>query len=518
MKFFIYGPPGSGKSTIGRRLADDLGRLFVDLDQQIEERAGMSIPEIFAGSGEAVFRKLETEMLEKVCSASHPAGVVALGGGALLSAENRELVEKSGIVVCLRATIGTLSKRLERDHIQRPLLGGNARQKLAGLLGAREQHYASFTRVLDVENVLPEELSRQIQIMSGNYHVAGMGQAYDVLIGSGGLSDLGVFLRTPGLDRPAVLVTDKNVGEHYSGPVLETLRAAGIRASEIRIEPGESNKHIETIVWMWESFAGAGLDRNGLIIALGGGVVGDMAGFAAATFLRGVDWVNIPTSLLAMVDSSLGGKTGANLSKGKNLIGAFHAPRLVVADPDVLATLPEGEWRAGMAETFKHGVISDPLLFDWCGQGLPEIKQRAEAVVRRAAAVKAWVITQDPYERGPRKVLNLGHTVGHGVELASGYRVSHGEAVAIGMVIETRFAERCGICQQGYSERLKKTLSMLELPTEIPADLNRAEIIRGMKMDKKRADGKVLFAISTGIGEAIPAVELANWEKMLLEV
>jgi len=517
MKFFIYGPPGSGKSTVGRRLADDLGRLFVDLDQQIEECAGMSIPEIFAGSGEADFRKLEYEMLEKVCSSSHPAGVVALGGGALLNAENRELAEQSGLVVCLRATIDTLLKRLERDHVQRPLLGGNIRQKLVDLLDAREQHYASFTRVLAVENVIPGELSRQIQIMSGNYHVAGMGQAYDVLIGSGGLSDLGVFLRTRGLDRPAVLVTDKNVGKYYSGPVLETLRAAGIKTSEMRIEPGESNKHIETIVRMWEAFAEAGLDRNGLIIALGGGVVGDLAGFAAATFLRGVDWVNIPTSLLAMVDSSLGGKTGANLSKGKNLIGAFHAPRLVVADPDVLATLPETEWRAGMAETFKHGVISDPLLFDWCGQGLLAIKQRAEAVVRRAAAVKAWVITQDPYEREYRKVLNLGHTVGHGVELASGYRISHGEAVAIGMVIETWLAERCGICQQGYSERLKKTLSTLELPTGIPADLNREEIIRGMKMDKKRADGKVLFAISTSIGEAIPAIELSNWEKMLLE-
>ena len=427
--------------------------------------------------------------------------MVALGGGALLNSENRMLVERHGTVICLQATVETLLKRLDSDTVQRPLLEGDGYQRLTDLLSTREQHYSSFGHVVDVINKKPEDISQQIQILSGAFRVDGMGQAYDVLIRSGGLSDLGNFLCERGLNRPAVLVTDENVGRHYAAQVLNTLRTAEISVSEVRIAPGETNKNIGTVVQMWEAFAKAGLDRKGIVIALGGGVVGDLSGFAAATFLRGVEWVNIPTSILAMVDSSLGGKTGANLTVGKNLIGAFHAPRLVLADPELLATLPDEEWRAGLAEAFKHGVISDPVLFDWCGLGLPAIKKRAEAVVRRAAAVKVRIIKQDPFEKELRKVLNLGHTIGHGVELASGYEVSHGEAVAIGLVVETRLAEKCGISEPGFSDQLEKILSVLELPTAIPENLNRMEIIQGMKMDKKRADGKVLFAIPVKIGK-----------------
>ena len=518
MKIFIYGPPGSGKSTVGRRLADDLGKVFIDLDEWIEERAGAAIPKIFAESGESGFRKWEHQILEEICSDPVESCVVALGGGALLNQENRMLVERHGTVICLSATVETLFKRLNSDTVQRPLLKGDAYRRLTDLLSTREQHYSSFDHVVDVMNEKPEDISQQIQILSGVFRVDGMGQAYDVLIRSGGLSDLGNFLCERGLNRPAVLVTDVNVGLYYAAQVLNALHAAEIPASEVRIAPGETNKHIGTVVQLWEAFAEAGLDRKGIVIALGGGVVGDLAGFAAATFLRGVEWVNIPTTVLAMVDSSLGGKTGANLTIGKNLIGAFHAPRLVVTDPELLVTLPDEEWRAGLAEAFKHGVISDPVLFDWCGLGLPDIKKRAELVVRRAAAVKVRIIRQDPFEKSLRKVLNLGHTIGHGVELASGYKVSHGEAVAIGLVVETRLAEKCGISETGFSDQLEKILSALELPTDIPGNLNRAEIIRGMKMDKKRADGKVLFAIPIKIGEAIPAVEIENWEELLLEM
>jgi 3-dehydroquinate synthetase len=240
-----------------------------------------------------------------------------------------------------------------------------------------------------------------------------------------------------------------------------------------------------------------------------------MAGFAAATFLRGINWVNVPTTLLAMVDSSTGGKTGIDLPQGKNLVGAFYPPRLVLADPQVLASLPDAELRNGLAETVKHGVIADPYLFARCGQGWAALTADLDAVARHGMAVKVKVIEMDPYEKGLRQALNLGHTVGHGVELASDFRLSHGQAVSIGMVVECRLSETCGLAEAGLTGQIASLLQGLGLPVSIPADLDQERIVSAMQMDKKRSAGKQRFALPERIGAVRVGVEIDDWQRRI---
>jgi len=244
-------------------------------------------------------------------------------------------------------------------------------------------------------------------------------------------------------------------------------------------------------------------------------VVGDMAGFAAATFMRGCNWAVMPTTLLSMVDASIGGKTGFDLPAGKNLVGAFHPPRLVLADPEVLSTLPERELRAGLAEVVKHGVIADPELFDLCMGGWDAVISRLPEIVRRGIGVKVKIIEEDPYEKGFRAALNLGHTIGHAVELVSEFDLLHGEAVSIGMVAEARLAERLTVADQGTSEAIAEALSRLGLPIEIPETLACEKLIHSMKVDKKKSAGIVRFALPVRIGEVRVGVEMENLEDAL---
>ena len=245
------------------------------------------------------------------------------------------------------------------------------------------------------------------------------------------------LLRLRDLSNP-IIVTDENVAKFHAEKVMASLCAAGFNANLLTIPAGESYKTLHTVNQLWHEFLEADLDRKSTVIALGGGVIGDLAGFAASTYMRGIHWVVVPTTLLSMVDASLGGKTGFDLPEGKNLIGSFYPPRLVLADPEVLSTLRKEEFRSGMAEVVKHGIISDPELLALCARGLDWVKGNLEEIVKRAMAVKIRIIEEDPFEKNVRATLNLGHTVGHAVELVSRFQVRHGEAVAIGMVAEGR--------------------------------------------------------------------------------
>jgi shikimate kinase/3-dehydroquinate synthase len=506
---FLYGPPGAGKTTLGKALAHNLELPFIDLDHIIETNAVISIPKLMERQGESAFRDLETFALKAVIN--NQEGVIALGGGALLRDENRAMVEKNGRVVLLLAELETLLQRLSSDSNERPLLAGDLRQKLTSLLAKRGKHYKSFSLEVDAMRT-PEELAWEIQIMLGRFHLKAMGD-YDAIVQNGGIEQLGEMLTARRLQHP-IVVTDENVAKFHSEKVIASLREVDFVPDLLTFPAGESYKTLDTINRLWHGFLEAGLDRNSTVIALGGGVIGDLAGFAASTLMRGVSWVDVPTTLLSMVDASLGGKTGFDLPEGKNLIGSFHAPKLVLADPKVLKTLSEAELISGMAEVVKHGIISDPELFNLCARGLGWVKDNLEQIVKQAIAVKIKIIEDDPYEKGFRAALNLGHTVGHAVELVSKFNLKHGESVAIGIVAEAKLAERLTVAGKGLSGTVAKSLSALGLPIHIPKELPRDELIGAMQMDKKKNGNAVRFALPVEIGK-IELVDVTDLEMVL---
>lgn len=499
MHIFLYGPPGTGKSTIGQRLAENLKLPFIDLDRVIETNAGMSIPRIMETQGEAAFRDLESAALKKLDVEKD--SVIALGGGALLRAENRIFAGKNGKVILLVASLLTLLERLSSGSETRPLLAGDLGTRLPALLAERADHYASFPLALRVDALTPDQAAQRAQVLLGRCHLSAMGE-YDVRVEP-----------VSGLLNGDLIVTDENVAKLH----LEKIeRAIGRGVPSLVIPAGERHKNLETVQRLWKSFLENGLGRQSTVIALGGGVVSDVTGFAASTFMRGVDWIAVPTTLLAMADASLGGKTGFDLPEGKNLIGSFHPPRLVIADPGLLLTLSGRDFRSGMAEVVKHGIIADPELFDLCARGLDWAKDNLEEIVKRAMAVKINIIESDPYEKGIRAALNLGHTVGHAVELVSGFELSHGEAVAIGMVAEAKYAARVGLAGRGLVEALEESLEALGLPTHIPAEMPREKIVRAMRVDKKKNAQAVRFALPAEIGRVeLVAVCVTDLENVL---
>ena len=517
---FLYGPPGAGKSSVGNALSERLRLPFIDFDLEIVKFAGKTIPQIMDEQGESAFRDLETETLKR--AADESPRVIALGGGALLREENRRYAEERGQVVFLETKAETLVERLRKEQNQRPLLSGNLEEKLQALLEQRKEHYDSFMiRVSQAGQSnhefqkTPEQVAFEIQQKLNLLSVHSPdGDIYDVIIQSGGFDSLGDFMRECKLGNPVAVIADETVAGYYAEGALKSIERAGYDVHAITFPASETSKNLDTIMKLWQGMLKIGLDRKSMVVALGGGVVGDMAGFAASTFMRGIDWIGVPTTLLAMVDSSLGGKTGFDLPEGKNLIGSFHSPKLVLADPHMLDTLLEVEFISGMAEVVKHGIISDPELFALCGRGLDWVKNNLDEIVKRAMAVKIRIIEEDPYEKGLRASLNLGHTVGHAVELVSHFQLRHGEAVAIGMVAEAKLAERLTVAGKGLSDAVAESLSALGLPIQIPKELPHQEIIRAMRMDKKKNAKAIRFALPAEIGR-IELVDVTDLESVL---
>ncbi len=337
--------------------------------------------------------------------------------------------------------------------------------------------------------------------------------SYPIYLEEDVLAQTGPLLARLGHRGRGAVVTNGPVGRPYADPLLESLHGAGFEPVRIDIPDGEQFKNLGTVAELYNRLIEAGLDRRSPVIALGGGVLGDTAGFAAATYLRGVPLVQIPTTLLSMVDASVGGKTGVDLPQGKNLVGAFKQPEMVVIDPNVLETLPPVEFRAGLAEVIKHGIIDAPDLFAALEEGgraaeranhfphslLPPAYSLAR-LLAEAIAVKVRVVQEDPFERGRRAALNLGHTFGHAFERLSNFEIRHGEGVAMGLVCAARLAARLGHCSGSTTERIIAVLAQVGLPTD-PPPYPAAEIWAAMATDKKRQGGSLRFILPRAIGD-----------------
>jgi shikimate kinase / 3-dehydroquinate synthase len=504
MNLVVYGAPGVGKTTVGAELARRLGREFVDGDACIEARWQRPVDSYFDAGEEALFRAREVVVYREL--AARDQLVIAPGGGALLEPHTRAVLEGSSAIFCLMAPLETLIERLTGQP-KRPLLGGDMAHRLEQLLRDRRALYESFAHKMDTQDRAVHEVAGEIEAAFAQVkHLRFELGACSALFGRGLLQCLPELLDATGLRPPYAIVSDANVARLYGQQV-----ASALHAPLFEFPAGESSKTLETVQALYGACLGRGMERNGTLVALGGGVTGDVAGFVAATLFRGVAWANLPTSLLAMADASLGGKVGVDLPQGKNLVGAFHAPRLVAADTDTLDTLPDEEMRSGMAEVIKAAIIGDAELFRLLRDGRISL----EAALPRAAAVKVGIVNADPIERGERACLNLGHTVGHGLEVASGFSMRHGEAIAVGMVAACMLAEAMGLAQPGLTGQVQAALNRHELPTRAPG-LEPNSIRIAMGADKKKLAGRLRFVLPRRIGEVTSGHEVD--EQLIAEV
>ena len=337
-------------------------------------------------------------------------------------------------------------------------------------------------------------------------HVPLGNRSYDIKVGGGLLSRLGAECAALKLGQRCAVITDSNVGKLFAKAALKSLTASGFEAVLVTVPAGEKSKRIAVVEQCYDKLAAHRLERKSFIVALGGGVVGDLAGFVAATYLRGIPFVQVPTSLLAQVDSSVGGKTGVNLKAGKNLVGSFYQPRLVLCDLDTLKTLPKREYVSGLAEVIKYGIIYDAVLFTQLERNLPKLLHRdvatLAAVVARCCEIKADVVGHDETESGLRAILNFGHTVGHAIENSSGYgKFLHGEAISIGQVMAARLSHKVLGLPSGDVARIEKLFTSAGLPVRIKLNAaQRKKLFTAMKLYKKVSGGDVKFVLATKIG------------------
>ena len=521
----LVGLMGAGKTSIGRRLAARLGLPFRDADAEIELAAGCTIAELFERFGEREFRDGERRVIRRLL-AGDPL-VLASGGGAFMDGETRATVRREAVSIWLRCRLPVLLRRVAgRPH--RPLLNGqNPEEVLQRLMSVRHPVYAEADIVVDCSDDSPDATTTRVLDSLLDFRpprrlsLSLSASAYDVVVGAGLLERAGGLLAPVLPQKRAVVVTDATVAPLHLPALLRGLDATSIETRTITVAPGERSKNLQTYGELVDQLLEGGIERRTSVIALGGGVVGDLAGFAAASTLRGLPFVQVPTTLLAQVDSSVGGKTGINTQHGKNLLGAFHQPRMVLADTATLATLPPRELRAGYAEVAKAGLIGDAAFFAWCeANGAAVIAgdpdAQAEAVLR-ACAFKALVVGDDEREEKPndgRALLNLGHTFGHALEAELGYgTILHGEGVAVGLGLAFRLSARLGLCAAADADRVIAHVESVGLPAEL-SHLNRrlsaARLIGHMRRDKKMRDGKLTFVLARGIGQAFTCGEVGT--------
>ena len=525
---YLTGFSGSGKTTVGRQVAAMTGWTYRDTDDEIVAATGRAIEDIFSEEGEAAFRKLERSILESV---SHDERqVVSTGGGIVVDERNRRTMEATGIIVCLEARADTIYRRLsgpEETHdeqVVRPLLqDSDPLRRIISLKSERQALYAlahwtvhtdelsiteaasEVVRARDIclnrtnsAPTLDTDLAATVRTSSGDYPVwVGWGLSYSV----------GERVKTL-IDPGAAYVITDNFVHRHARTVQMSMEAAGIPSHIFVMESGEKHKSLDTLSHIYRWLAERKAERRHLIVAVGGGVVGDVAGYAAATYLRGMPVVQAPTTLVAMMDAAVGGKTAVDLPQGKNLVGAFKQPEFVLADVEALSTLPERALVSGWAEAIKHALILDEPLLRVFEENVDSISslepETASDALRRSVAIKADVVSRDERETlGIRALLNYGHTTAHALEAVTGYeRYLHGEAVSIGMMAAADISKNMGLLSDDDVVRQRSVLAAYGLPLKY-RDADPSAIRDAMSMDKKTVGGRIRWVLLDGIGNAL---------------
>ena len=530
-RIILTGFSGTGKTAAGRRLGRALGWEFVDTDELIIGRAGKPIERIFTEDGEAAFRVLEREAIAETCRGG--AVVASTGGGAIMDDENRTLMLDAGLLVCLDARPETIYARLLRasaeggaEAMVRPLLTAAAGQdplerieslKRERLWAYSLAHWTVTTDNLSVEQCAQEVLRAWRRIGAAAHahrdpQVAAVvtteSTSYPIIVGWDILeAQLGQRLWDMGLQGRVYIICDNGVLYPYGRQAQRSLHKAGLEVHLATFPPGEASKTLATCTTIYEWLAERRVERGDAVVAVGGGVCGDMAGFVAATYARGVRLVQVPTTLLAMVDASIGGKVAVDLPAAKNMVGAFHHPSLVLADVAALTTLPERVLREGWAEALKHGLALDADLVETYESQADALlnldPELVTEVIARNAAIKARIVTEDEKETsGLRSLLNYGHTIGHGIEAASGYsRYLHGEAVAVGMTGAAMLGERVGVTPEAVVRRQGELLRRFGLPDRVTG-LAVDAVLEAMTHDKKASAGDISWVLLEDMGKA----------------
>ena len=537
----ITGFSGTGKSLVAREIAGQLRWDFIDTDAEIVKLAGKPIAEIFQQDREAKFRELEREVIKRASRRSHK--VIATGGGAIVDSQNHAQLARKGFIVCLDAKPETIYQRLfqEGSHGSeiRPLLeGANPLERIRQLKARRQPYYDDVDLVINTDDLSISEVAGKVirawGLLCGVYperdsSVASLPQndkkrkayndvdkdvacwvetatqRYPIFVGYGLLDKLGEELKKVTSSHVAIVISDENVSRLYGDKVEKLLRNAGFAVNSFIVPPGEETKSINTAIDIYNFLIKKRVERDDMLIALGGGMIGDLAGFVAATYLRGIHWIQVPTSLIGMVDASIGGKVAVNHPEGKNLIGAFYQPKFVLADTRALATLPERELTSGWAEVVKYGLILDKEFFEFLESNVGRLTKLEQDVVNEAiihsASLKAQVVSRDEKERGQRIILNYGHTIAHGLEAATRYiGFLHGEAVAIGMMGAAKLSQRLGILPASVVKRQQSLLRKFGLPTAF-FGINLAEIAKATEVDKKTRAKGIRWVLLEDIGK-----------------
>jgi shikimate kinase / 3-dehydroquinate synthase len=528
---FLIGLSGSGKSTVGRLLAQRLGRPLLDIDALIEQEYGERIPVIFSRHGEAYFRSLESHILARAIQRRDDA-IIVTGGGIVVQSENRALMAQHGIRVFMQVAPHISLARLQAQHISeqqqgytpeiRPLLSGpDPLMNLQAMLTAREPWYREAEVICSTQDKSVEQIAMEIiTMLTDSKQPTGVtpvvrhvhiGAGYDAVVAWEGLQHLPEYLQQLQVSPRVFIVTDSNLHDKYIPSMVERLVATGFEAHVYAIPAGEGSKSQQQLFKLYDWLLEYHAERRETIIALGGGVVGDLVGFVASTYLRGVPLIQIPTSLLSQVDAAIGGKTGINHPRGKNLIGSFYHPQLVLVDPSVLLSLPERSRTEGWAEIVKYGIILDAELFTLLEVQADVLREFFHVpiellcqIIARCIDLKVTVIENDEREQGLRAILNYGHTFAHALENVSGYgEWLHGEAVSVGMVVAATLAQEAGLFVASDVNRQNRLLVALGLPTTYTGTANTRDILDAMQLDKKVVGKRVRWIMPKSIGEVV---------------